>query len=693
IVETGGLTWDQLYTTVNRAIDPGIDAMLAVNGSGAALIGNDAGNVFFGSSDAGVNTLTGGAGDDHYHIDGGDVVVEVDEAGTDTVYSWASQTLASHVEHLVLGGPAAINGTGNGSANHLTGNTQANRLAGGGGDDTLDGGAGSDTLVGGAGADRLIGDGTAVAEVSGQDGDYILVDYQGSIRVLDRVAGRDGFDHLTGVATLRYASGAATVSLGYARNPLDYIAAYPDLMAAFQASENAGYQHLTQAGVAEGRTITFDPIGYLNANPDLAAAFGSNTTDTAVLRAATTHYIITGAGEARGATLLGGAGYDIVRGGAGGDWLDGKGGADDMTGETGNDTYVVDHAGDIVNEAAGAGVDTVRAGIAYTLGAAVENLTLTGTASLAGTGNALANLLLGNSGANHLAGQDGDDTLDGGAGADTLEGGAGNDTYWIDNAADQVVETSVGTWDQVYTAVSRAFDPGIDAMLAVNGSGAALTGNGDPNVLFGSSDANVNTLTGGAGDDHYHLDGGDVVVEADGGGTDTAYSWASLSLAAHVEHLALGGPYVANGTGNSLANQLTGNAQANILDGNGGADTLAGGAGNDTLIGGSGADRFDFRSTPDALGNFDVIEDFVAGTDKIGLDHAVYAQLAAGSLGAGNFVANPTGSAADANDVVLFNTTTGQLAYDADGSGAGVAVPFAVLLGQPVLTAADFAVL
>ena len=133
--------------------------------------------------------------------------------------------------------------------------------------------------------------------------------------------------------------------------------------------------------------------------------------------------------------------------------------------------------------------------------------------------------------------------------------------------------------------------------------------------------------------------------------------------------------------------------------GGGGDDTLDGGVGNDRLIGGEGQDQFVFSTTLNIKTNIDVVADFQTGIDTIVLSEAVFAQLADLDTGASPSAENLViGTAAlDANDYLVYNSSTGVLSYDADGSGtASVAVAFAKieLNGVPPtdLSATDFIV-
>ena len=190
--------------------------------------------------------------------------------------------------------------------------------------------------------------------------------------------------------------------------------------------------------------------------------------------------------------FIGTSGTDTLVGRGGNDILNGGAGADAMQGGAGNDTYLVDNAGDVVMENASEGTDLVQSSVSFTLGANVDNLTLTGSANINGTGNGDANVITGNSGNN---------TLDGGVGADTMIGGDGNDTYVVDNAGDVVTEAATvgsGT-DTVQSSISYTLGANVENLTLTGSGNINGTGNGDANVITGNSGNNI--LTGGGGND------------------------------------------------------------------------------------------------------------------------------------------------------------------------------------------------
>jgi Ca2+-binding RTX toxin-like protein len=240
-------------------------------------------------------------------------------------------------------------------------------------------------------------------------------------------------------------------------------------------------------------------------------------------------------------TLTGTAGNDTLIGTAGPDTLDGGTGADILTGGLGDDLYIVDNTGDRIVEAAGAGTDTVQSSVTLTLAANVENLILTGSAAINGTGNTLANVLTGNTGVNTLAGGGGNDTLDGGLDTvgDVLNGGAGNDIYIV-RANDTVTEASGAGRDTVRTDLA-SFTLGANVEdLIFTGTGAFVgVGNALANVLTGgigndtlSGAGGADTLTGGAGADT--LTGGagadQFVFTKPGSGIDTVTDFSRTQL-------------------------------------------------------------------------------------------------------------------------------------------------------------------
>ncbi|GBE72833.1 hypothetical protein myaer87_00600 [Microcystis aeruginosa NIES-87] len=208
---------------------------------------------------------------------------------------------------------------------------------------------------------------------------------------------------------------------------------------------------------------------------------------------------LNGTGNGLNNQITGNSGNNILTGLAGNDSLDGKAGTDTMIGGLGNDTYTVDNTGDIVTENLNEGTDTVQASISYTLTDNVENLTLTGTANLNGTGNNLNNILTGNSGNNILTGLAGNDSLDGKAGADTMIGGLGNDTYTVDNTGDIVTENLNEGTDTVQASISYTLTDNVENLTLTGTANLNGTGNNLNNILTGNSGNNI--LTGNEGND------------------------------------------------------------------------------------------------------------------------------------------------------------------------------------------------
>lgn len=216
-------------------------------------------------------------------------------------------------------------------------------------------------------------------------------------------------------------------------------------------------------------------------------------------------------------SVWGGSGNDRLDGSSGNDFLSGGAGTNTLIGGFGNDTYVVQSATDSVIELSGQGLDRVLASVSFTLSANVEHLTLTGSDAIEGTGNTLANTLIGNAGNNRLTGDTGNDTLDGGSGADRLIGGSGNDTYVIDNLADQVIEALNQGTDSVNSSVNWILADHIEN-LTLTGAAQNGTGNALNNHLSGNTENN--TLIGFAGNDMLRgLGGADILMGGQGNDT------------------------------------------------------------------------------------------------------------------------------------------------------------------------------
>ena len=320
----------------------------------------------------------------------------------------------------------------------------------------------------------------------------------------------------------------------------------------------------------------------------------------------------------------GGAATNLLLGNSAANKLDGGVGADTMQGGAGNDTYVVDNAGDVITEIAAGGTDSVLSSVSYTLSDAnLENITLTGSAAINATGNALNNVLTGNAGNN---------VLDGGAGADKMIGGLGDDTYIVNSAGDVVTEAANAGTDTVKSWIGYTLGANLENLTLLGSADINATGNTLANILTGNAGANklsggagADTMAGGQGDDVYIIDNaGDIVTELANQGTDEVRSSLAIGLIANVENYTFTGSTAVSFTGDDVANRITGTAKNDTLAGAGGNDTLAGGGGADNLAGGTGNDTYVVDNAGDV-----VVEAPGEGTDTIQSTISIDLSLAA----------------------------------------------------------------
>jgi Ca2+-binding RTX toxin-like protein len=485
VIELAGEGTDLVLAAISYVLAEQVEQLTLTGADAIDATGNELANTLTGNAaanrldgGAGADTMTGGLGDDTYVVDdAGDRIIEtsVVDSGFDTVLASVTTTLSSYVERLVLTGAAAIDGTGNSSANELIGNAGANRLNGAAGADTMTGGQGDDTYV---------------------------VDNAGDVVV---EAADEGFDTITGARSITLVDNVEALILtgtgGYVGtgNSLDNV-----------LTGNSGSNTLDGGGGADRLVGGLGNDTYVidQAGDEVVEAAGEGTD----LVLSIISYALTANVERL--TLTGGLAIDgvgnelanVLTGNAAANRLDGGGGADTLSGGLGDDIYVVDNIGDVVSEANNAGVDLVLSSVSFTLGNYVERLTLTGEAAINATGNTGANVLTGNGGAN---------VLDGKTGADTLAGGQGDDTYVVDQVGDVVVEVAGEGVDTIRSAATYVLSENVENLILTGTSAINGTGNGLDNQLVGNTAANW--LVGAEGQDRLDgLAGNDILVGGSG---------------------------------------------------------------------------------------------------------------------------------------------------------------------------------
>jgi len=613
--------------------------------------GNLADDLFGGF---GNDTLSGGAGNDRLF----------GEQGDDRLYGNNSTTPNGAAD----GDDRLDGGAGN---DQLFGGSGNDNLLGGEGDDQLTGGSGSDVLTGGAGSDRFV-----LARYGASQNDSIA----------DFVAGTDKLDvsnlGISDFDTIKAISGISTTSdlvIGYklgTDNTLVFLnGVFPGSLSAGDIIYSTEIASSSILGTAQADDLFGglgnDVISGLLGNDRL---FGEQGDDIlygydSVTPAGTQDGDDNLYGGAGNDQLFGGSGNDVLVGGSGNDILNGGKGSDKLDGGVGTDTASYSDSDASV---------TIRLWEGSASGGYAAGDTLLNIENI--TGSAFKDTLVGDANNNIINGL---------AGADTMNGQDGNDTYYIDNSGDTISDRS--GIDTVNSSITYTLGNTLENLTLLDASPINGTGNDLANTISGN--AGNNTLDGLAGTDTVSYANAASAVTVSlantlvqntiGAGTDTLKNFENLT----------GSNYNDTLTGNAASNALSGGNGNDILKGGAGNDSLSGGLGNDTLNGEAGQDTFVFNTATSAS-NIDTVIGYSVVDDTIKLENAIFTALSTtGTLAASSFKIIGNGGVVDADDHVLYNTVTGNLYYDADGSGATAAAQIAIIGSGLALTNADFVVI
>ena len=729
---------DELYGGYdNDSLWAGVGNDVLYGEAGKDILYGEAGNDTLDGG-TGADTMTGGVGNDTYFVDNEGDVIDDQGATNDQdnviVTATIKYKLAANVARAELqevSGDASL--TGNELANRLRGNTSNNTLEGGAGNDVIEAGAGDDLIIGGNGAgdDTYTGgDGVDTVKYTSAT-DSIVVDLSASLNQAKSLTSDNagiGVDQLFGVENV-IAGSYNDVVTGNSQNNSISGGSGNDTLAGLAGTDTldggVGNDNLiggagddtyvvdsstdTITEVAGGgvdniqSSVTFTIAPFANVeNLSLTASSNINATGNAAVNVLS--------GNTGNNILDGAAGNDSINGGLGNDWLIGGLGNDTMTGGVGNDAYFVDAAGDVIIESfldntpdqktfwMGQNNDVVIASVSYTLtaGAAVDDMMAVGpgtgastNAAINLTGNELAQGLIGNDAANILTGNDGDDGLVGMGGNDVLIGGAGND-YFFGGAGNDTMNGGTGNDAFFFNFGSYAAGNFLSqpySLLLTGGNDTIDGGEGSEDTIILIGSLSDYTLTKVSATDYKisvktTLSGPTVAETATFKNVERLGFTSSLDDVDKnkvsftlLSSLPIASPF--NDT-------LTGGNGNDTIDGGAGNDSINGGAGNDWLMGGLGNDYFVFNTTL-GVNNIDTLIDFTSKSDVIQLSRSIFTEVGSvGPLSRNAFYASANASMGnDADDRIIYNTTTRAIYYDADGSGSVEAVQFAIV-GTPL---------
>ncbi|KZK75581.1 Bifunctional hemolysin/adenylate cyclase precursor [Pseudovibrio sp. W64] len=711
--------------TPTQPVDTGNDDTLSDSGDSLT-------SLIFGDEDN--NTLEGGAGGDTiFGLDGDDLII----GGRDTL---ASRDINNTIAFEDLedqtesddGNDVLYGGRGN------------DTIFGGAGDDILDGGDGDDTLMGQDGVDIFRGgDGVDTVDYSHESPFQLLVNLEtnvasggtasgdtfysienliGSDDRIDRFIGTDDNNHFwgRGGGDVFNGGGGDDILDGGNDGDLLYGDEGNDTLIGGSGQDyldgGEGIDTVVYSGSSEGVTVDLANGTARGGDADGPVQIVGRGT---VIR----HDIIVDVENVVGSFfddhLIGNDQTNELSGGSGNDILTGGEGADILNGGRGSDTADYSDATSGVNLNLGRGKSE---GDTYI---SIENL----------SGSGHNDRMKGDNAANTLTGQGGNDVLRGGKGDDVLFGDfadqgepiprPGMGTGYATLGSD-ATNNSIATAFDISNNFSLTEDPDIFDSTTVLHTTVNATGNGQGGY-YGIELAAGTTITvdiDGIADPNVHdswvrlldADGNIVTQNDDGGGDPGSTSNRDSSIVFVVEetgtYYILEGAWSPDVPGDGWSEAVPegstyklnvsvefppepiqpGEAGNDKLYGGKGSDFLDGGLGADILVGGAGEDSFRF-STELGNDNVDKIKDFSVGEDLILLDNGIFAELGGtGALDLTAFHMSAAGVSQDAADRIIYDTDSGALLYDADGSGDIGAIQFAQLKTGLSLSADDFVI-
>lgn len=732
VTEVSGAGTDTVISSINYKLGANLENLIlagsATNGAGNALnnviTGNAKANTLTGGSGndtldggAGNDVLIGGTGNDTYKLDSaGDKITELSGEGTDTVIVGFDYSLAENLENLTLTGTADIDGDGNDADNVITGNAGDNVLDGGEGNDSLVGGEGDDVLLAGEGDDSLNG-GVGSDVLSGGDGDNIYI-----ADASDAVLGGAGSDTIVidvvAVEDMVIDGGTSAFGTDAVVVPVYFDATHTSIStvnSALSTAHATDVIRFTQSG--DFSNIEFSHIEQIGLDSGVSITLSSEQLDGAIVSldlGATNpglHFHgVAGGAEERVTVVVDYNNFTFtpsptVVGGVPTTYLMGDFQLDDAS------------IGDLFHDVTH--FDDFNTNSTLTSYARADGSNSNDSAQGSkGVDNATLRL-----GDDTYYGNEGNDLLVGHQGADYLDGGAGNDIFNITGFQTGVfgISGKADDGNAEWIATGAKHDviiggEGTDTLRITSGAVDLTAGTvvlNDANfqsmevVQIGGLVSRANSEDGALQliNDHYYFNASGTLDSSKKGGVDGANT---VTLDGDNINVDASGVTL-NGLkfeGNADNNTFIGTTQADVFIGNRGNDTLTGGGGNDVFqfgnvhtmtkydIDGAGSNTVEgYHDVVTSLTGVDTITDFLSGTDKIALDNDQFTAFSTTGALADNEFVSGAGVTAGAGNHIVFDTTTGNLYYDADADGAGAAVQIATLTGVTSLSASDINVI